>query len=180
MSIVWLTTNFGFTSFNIFLPKLLISKIGTMSTAYQDALFYSIAGIPGSLGGAFLVETILGRKWTMFIFTAMSGGFMFAFALAQDYLEVMAFSCVVSFASQIMYAAVYTYTPEVFPTIVRTSMGGFLSTLAKISGIVAPFTTGLMLDVSKILPLYVSFGFMVVGAMAIALLPIETRGMKLE
>lgn len=90
-----------------------------------------------------------------------------------------------------MYAAVYTYTPEVnnvvselilqvFSTTVRTSGVGLCSMLAKTAGILAPISTGWFLSFSMELPLWSNFGLMVLGAAAMALLPLETKGIILD
>jgi putative MFS transporter len=104
---------------------------------------------------------------------------MFAFALAQKSWQIILLTCCVNAASQVMYAAIYTYTPEVFPSQIRASGVGIASAFAKTSGVVAPFIGGWLLSVSWTFPLFLSFGFMSISAISMALLPIETRGIKL-
>jgi len=177
---IWFTTSFGYTGFNIFLPDLLEKRGLDVSSTYRDALIYAAAGIPGSFAGAYFVETRLGRKWTMAIFTLISGLFMFLFTLARSTIVLISFTSLVNVFAQIMYAAIYTYTPEVFPTAVRTSGVGTAAMFAKASGIIAPSFAGWLLSINLNLPLFVSFGFMAVGSICACLLPIETRGRTLE
>jgi len=180
LSIIWFTINVGFSSFNMFLPVLLTRNGIVIEHAYQDVFIYAAVGIPGSLLGAYLVETKFGRKWTMAIWTAMSGLFMLTFGFSRSHVLFITFSSFVSFSSQIMYAAVYTYTPEVFPTTERSSAVGFVSSLAKIAGLIAPFMTGALIDVFWNLPLFVDCGLMLLGSLAMIFLPMETRGKPLD
>lgn len=69
-----------------------------------------------------------------------------------------------------------SYTPEVFPTNVRGTAVGIASSLGRITGCIAPLLTGFFMDISIVLPLYISAAFLCMTAICMALLPIETRG----
>ena len=48
-------------------------------------------------------------------------------------------------AKQIMYASIYTYTPEVYPTKFRTTAVGICSGISRFAGVLAPILTGIVI-----------------------------------
>ena len=178
---IWFGTVFGFTSINLFLTKLLEKKNITSNHLYRDALLYSAAGIPGSAAGAYLVETRLGRKWTMFGATAITSIALFLFLLVRTETQAVTMSCVVNGCSMIMFAAYYTYTPEVYATHVRGRGVGVASGFSRAAGVTSPLlfagfsAAGLGVD----LPTLICVGFLALSACFMAMLPIRTVGRKL-
>ncbi|KAJ2486883.1 hypothetical protein IWW37_005453 [Coemansia sp. RSA 2050] len=194
---IWAVVAMGFTMFNVFLPKLLETRgseashsLGSMSTSvatgphskqirvYRDSLIYAISGIPGSVVGAWMVDTRLGRIYSMALSTFVSGLALVAFALtAKTHNAALTIisSSVFGFMSTLMFAVIYAYTPEVFHPSVRGTACGMASALGRVSGIVAPLITGLLLGISTVVPLYVSVGLLWIAVGCMVLLPIETR-----
>ncbi|KAJ2726771.1 hypothetical protein GGI07_000282 [Coemansia sp. Benny D115] len=189
---IWAIVAMGFTMFNVFLPKLLESSGNHDSQGetepqgshaiqvrvYRDSLVYAISGIPGSIVGAWLVRTRLGRIYSMALSTFVSGLALVAFAMAAKYgspaLTTVS-SSVFGLMSTMMFAVIYAYTPEVFPAAVRGTACGMASALGRVSGIIAPLVTGLLLEASTTVPLYVSVGLLWAAAVCMVALPIETR-----
>ncbi|KAJ1819865.1 hypothetical protein LPJ60_003534 [Coemansia sp. RSA 2675] len=194
---IWAVVAMGFTMFNVFLPKLLetrgseashsLESMGASAVAgphskqirvYRDSLIYAISGIPGSIVGAWMVDTRLGRIYSMALSTFISGLALVAFALTAKThnaaLTILS-SSVFGFMSTLMFAVIYAYTPEVFHPSVRGTACGMASALGRVSGIVAPLITGLLLGISTVVPLYVSVGLLWIAVGCMVLLPIETR-----
>ncbi|KAJ2058137.1 hypothetical protein GGI17_005217 [Coemansia sp. S146] len=194
---IWAVVAMGFTMFNVFLPKLLETRnneashslvpVSTSLVAgphskqirvYRDSLIYAVSGIPGSIVGAWMVDTRLGRIYSMAISTFISGLALVAFALTAKThnaaLTILS-SSVFGFMSTLMFAVIYAYTPEVFHPSVRGTACGMASALGRVSGIVAPLITGLLLGISTVVPLYVSVGLLWIAAGCMIALPIETR-----
>ncbi|KAJ2471217.1 hypothetical protein GGI02_002412 [Coemansia sp. RSA 2322] len=193
---IWAIVAMGFTMFNVFLPKLLETRhseapqpLEPASVAltgshakqirvYRDALIYAVSGIPGSIVGAWLVDTRLGRIYSMALSTFISGLALVAFALtAKTHNAAMTIlsSSMFGFMSTLMFAVIYAYTPEVFHPSVRGTACGMASALGRVSGIVAPLITGLLLGISTTVPLYVSVGLLGIASGCMIALPIETR-----
>ncbi|KAJ2159702.1 hypothetical protein GGF46_002827 [Coemansia sp. RSA 552] len=194
--LIWGVVAMGFTMFNVFLPKLLESHgsggssesdpkeaatTGSHSkqvAVYRDSLIYAVSGVPGSILGAWLVDTRLGRIYSMVLSTSVSGlaliGFAFAAKAHISVLTVVA-SSVFGLTSTLMFAVIYAYTPEVFHPSVRGTACGMASAIGRVAGIVAPLITGLLLEVSVTVPLYVSVALLWAAAGLMFILPIETR-----
>ncbi|KAJ2383189.1 hypothetical protein GGI23_007201, partial [Coemansia sp. RSA 2559] len=137
---IWATVAMGFTMFNVFLPKLLETHSGgpgsqqhnpqTAATephskqtrVYRDALIYAVSGVPGSIIGSWMVNTRLGRIYSMALSTFVSGLALIAFAFsakAHSSALTIASSSVFGLTSTLMFAVIYAYTPEVFYPAVR-------------------------------------------------------------
>ncbi|KAJ2306199.1 hypothetical protein IWW55_001565 [Coemansia sp. RSA 2706] len=178
---IWGVVALGFTMFNVFLPKFLETHKAagqTQVAVYRDALVYAVSGVPGSLLGAWLVDTRLGRVYSMVLATAVSGlaliGFAFA-ARAQIPALTIAASSVFGLTSTLMFAVIYAYTPEVFRPAVRGTACGMASAIGRVAGIVAPLITGALLELSTTVPMYVSVALLWAAAGCMFVLPIETR-----
>ncbi|GAB5357443.1 hypothetical protein AAMO2058_000375200 [Amorphochlora amoebiformis] len=179
---IWFFSTYGFTGFNLFLTKLLEAKGIHAGNLYRDAFIYTSVGIPGSLLGSYLVDTRLGRKWTMVIFTAATSVFLLFFYLVNNENQVILVSCFVNVCSMIMFAAYYTYTPEVYKTSVRGRGVGIASGLSRLAGFLAPLVNSGLLAVSDgiTLPMMVNFGAMVISTVFMVSLPIQTKGRALD
>ena len=93
---IWTIFTLAYTMVNIFLPKYLSDRSGkaiadasssdadsrrqNMESVMQEFLFYSLASLPGSLMGAYLIETSLGRIKSMAISTALLALALLTFA----------------------------------------------------------------------------------------------------
>lgn len=169
-----------------FLPKFLIS-VPSFFSPQADYVIISFAGIPGSVAAMYAVDTSLGRKGTMVISTVSTLISLLAFVLFStntagvDNHSATAFILLVanmaaSFASNIMWGVLYSFTPEAFPTPVRATAYGIASSFSKMAGIFAPLATGIFLRWGGIeLPLWVSVGLFGVEAGLMWMLPFDTR-----
>ena len=182
--IIWGLVSLGFTMFNAFLPKMLElhgssnaspSSMGK-SEVYRDTLLYAVSGLPGSVIGAWLVDTFLGRRYSMALATFSSCGCLLAFSWARTSLATVISSSTFGLVTSLMYAIIYAYTPEVFHAAVRGTGCGVASALSRIAGIIAPLIAGPLVQWSLNGTLYTSIGILCVSGICMTLLPIETRG----
>ncbi|GAA6010975.1 hypothetical protein JCM11491_005893 [Sporobolomyces phaffii] len=180
---IWTLASAGYTMFNVFLPKFLEQKLGegkgggangSADDALKDYVLYTVSGLPGSIVGAYLVETSFGRTLTLAYSTLATslGTFIFVFVSGQT--SVILSSMLVSFAATLMYAVIYSLTPEIFPTTLRGTAGGIASALSRLAGIVSPLVTGFLLSISISLPLVLSAAcFLATAACAWSLRGVE-------
>ncbi|GAA5825942.1 hypothetical protein JCM11251_000062 [Rhodosporidiobolus azoricus] len=161
---VWGLASAGYTIFNVFLPKFLETKLAasepagekSMERTLWDYVLYTLSGLPGSLLGAYLVETSWGRAKTLAISTLATSTGTFIFVFVTGGTGVVLSSMAVSLAATVMYAVIYGMTPELFPTSTRGTACGLASALSRLSGIVAPLFTGILLSINIQLPLFIS------------------------
>eukprot|EP00808_Paulinella_micropora_P011239 g61668.t1 len=184
---VWFSANFGFTSINLFFP-LLLKRMAkeqaqdiTIADVYGDALLYAAAGVPGSMVGAYLVDSRLGRKWTMFYATALSASFLLLITqFAHTPTSFLYWNALFNASSMVMYAVLYTYTPEVYPTPVRAGGSGLASAMGRLASIIAPYVAMLLQQRSSTAAVSGASVAMCFSALATAMLPLETRGLPLD
>ncbi|SJX60238.1 uncharacterized protein SRS1_11552 [Sporisorium reilianum f. sp. reilianum] len=185
--IIWGGMSYGFTTFNVLLPKLLEQRYdapekatvvpgepddASIQRALVDILVYSLSSLPGSLISAYMVETRLGRIGTMVSSTALMAAAVLLFSLTYWRSSLT----LVSVSSSISYAAIYGYTPEVMAPTIRATACGTASAISRVAGIVAPLLAGWAFSLSPAVPLFMATSVLVIVTLAMAMLPIETRG----
>jgi len=104
-----------------------------------------------------------------------SGACAWLFALAVTPFAVVASAILLSFFALGAWGALYAYTPEAYPTIIRTTGIGAASGMTRIAGAIAPSIGALVAGGSLSLPLAVfAIAYAVAGFAALAL-PSETK-----
>lgn len=141
--LVWAFIGLGYPLFNAFLPYLQAirgAKFGDGSTyiTYRNSLIIAVLGVPGALiGGAMVEIPRFGRRGTLAVSTILTGVFLYAFTTAVTSNELLGWSCAYNFFSNIMYAVLYAYTPEIFPTKDRGTGNALTATSNRVFGIMA-------------------------------------------
>jgi sugar phosphate permease len=112
----------------------------------------------------------------MAIATLITGILLFCFTASTDSNVVLVCTCLEAFFQNIMYGVLYAYTPEVFPAPNRGTGTGIASCLNRIAGLCAPLVAIYGGTSSATAPIYASGGLILAAFVAMAFLPIETRG----
>lgn len=112
----------------------------------------------------------------MLISTLLSGIFLFLFTLKTTDEYQLAFSSLESFFQNMMYGVLYAYTPEVFPAPNRGTGTGVASLLNRVAGLCAPIIATNTVAGDPRVPVWVAGGLILGAGVAMAGLPIETRG----
>lgn len=179
--IIWAFIGLGFPLYNAFLPylqQLRGVEFGDGSTyiTYRNNLIISVLGVPGALLGGLLVEVPrFGRKGALALSTALTGVFLFASTTAVTSNALLGWNCAYTFMSNVMYAVLYAYTPEIFPTKDRGTGNALTATANRVFGIMAPIVA-IYANLETAAPVYVSGAlFIAAGVLALAL-PFESRG----
>lgn len=178
---IWSLVSVGYAMFNGFLPTFLKNSGGSGvqlddNTTYRNALISSLCGAPGSIAAMFLVETRLGRIWTMSLATLGTALSLYLLSLNPNPTYQIVVTCFESFMQNAMYGVLYAYSPEVFRTEYRGTAVGIASALARIFGTVAPIITGALIEIKLEYALYVSSGLFLAAFLCMVFLPVETRG----
>jgi MFS family permease len=86
------------------------------------------------------------EKGTLAISTVATGVFLYASTTAVTSAALLGWQCAFNFFSNIMYAVLYGYTPEIFPTKDRGTGNALTAIANRIFGIMAVcFPTGYVL-----------------------------------
>jgi MFS family permease len=179
--LIWAFIGLGFPLYNAFLPFIQESrgaKFGDGSTylTYRNSLIIAVLGVPGAIIGGALVELPhVGRKGTLASSTVLTGVFLFASTTATTSPALLGWNCAYNFFSNIMYAVLYAYTPEVFPTKDRGTGNALAATANRIFGIMAPIIA-IKANLQTSAPVYTSGALFIVAGLLVLLLPFESRG----
>jgi len=188
---VWFSMSLAYTMFNVYLPKLLETRLGRMgadgpvstkasspSSALIDSLWdvviYSIGGCPGAILGAYLVESSLGRRWSLAASTFITAFFCVIFVRVGGPLALKASTVGISLSASTMWAILYGWTPEIFGTNVRGTACGIASALSRIGGMIAPILGGRLLAIDVSVPVYASVVTFFIAGFCVVL--IKERG----
>lgn len=133
-------------------------------------------GVPGALIGGVLVEQPrIGRKGALSLSTALTGVFLYLSTTARDSDALLGWNCAYNFTSNVMYAVLYAFTPEVFPTKDRGTGNALTATANRVFGIMAP-VVAMFADLDTAAPVYTSGALFIVAAALVLTLPFESRG----
>ena len=179
--IVWGFIGLAFPLYNAFLPFIQAQKgaqFGDGSTyiTYRNSLIIAVLGVPGALAGGLLVELPrFGRKGALSTATALTGVFLYASTTALTSNALLGWNCAFSFMSNVMYAVLYAYTPEVFPTKDRGTGNALTASANRIFGIMAPIIA-IAANLETSAPVYTSGALFIVAGLLVVCLPFESRG----
>jgi len=181
MMTIWAFIGLGYPLYNSFLPYIQATRgldFGDGSTylTYRDSLIIAAVGVPGAFVGALLVEQPkLGRKGTLSLATVLTGAFLYASTTAVNSNALLGWNCAYSFTSNIMYAVLYSFTPELFPTPQRGTGNALSATCNRVFGIMAPLVA-IFADLNTAVPVYISGGLFIAAGLLVLFLPFESRG----
>jgi putative MFS transporter len=143
-------------------------------SSYGYVFFLVAVQMPGYFSAAWLVEK-WGRRPTLSIYLGASALATFAWAVVESATAVFVAAAFMSFFTLGAFAVLYTYTPETYPTTLRTTGMGSASGWARVGGFVAPYVGGLLIDASLVLALGVFALAFLLNAGVIALFAHETK-----
>ncbi|KAL1606874.1 hypothetical protein SLS59_002572 [Nothophoma quercina] len=181
ITLVWAFIGLGFPLYNAFLPFIQATRgvdFGDGSTyiTYRNSLIIAVLGVPGCLLGGLLVETPrVGRKGTLAASTVLTGVFLFCSTTALNSDALLGWNCAYNFMSNIMYAVLYAYTPEIFATKDRGTGNAITASANRVFGIMAPIVA-MFANLETSAPVYVSGALFIAAGVLVLLLPFESRG----
>ena len=140
--------------------------------------------------GAYLIESSFGRRWSLAGSTFLTALFCVVFVKVDGPFLLKSSTVGVSLASTVMWAILYGWTPEIFPTHMRGSACGIASALSRVcvvlprssdglglmlrfvfrGGMIAPILGGQLLAIDVSFPVYASVVTFVVAGICVLFL----------
>ncbi|KAK5057508.1 hypothetical protein LTR84_011508 [Exophiala bonariae] len=179
--LIWAFIGLGYPLYNAYLPYLQAirgAEFGDGSTyiTYRNSAIIAVLGIPGALlGGAMVEIKSFGRKGTLALSTVLTGVFLYCSTTAKTSDALLGWNCAYNFTSNIMYAVLYAYTPEVFPTKDRGTGNALAATANRVFGIMAPIIA-MFANLETVAPVYTSGALFIAAGIAVVALPFESQG----
>ncbi|KAF7563734.1 hypothetical protein G7046_g387 [Stylonectria norvegica] len=179
--LIWAFIGLGYPLYNAFLPYIQATRgadFGDGSTylTYRNSLIIAVLGVPGALLGGYLVELPrFGRKGTLSVSTVATGVFLYCSTTALNSESLLGWNCAFSFCSNVMYAVLYGFTPELFPTPQRGTGNALSATCNRIFGIMAPIIA-MFANLQTSAPVYTSGALFIAAGLLVLAMPFESRG----
>ncbi|TDD90910.1 MFS transporter [Saccharopolyspora karakumensis] len=178
--LIWFVITFSYYGFFTWIPTLLVQQGITVTKSFEFSIIIYLAQVPGYFSAAWLGER-LDRKNTIALYLA--GAAVSAFWMSQmtDPVLITTSAAVLSFFLNGTYAAVYSYTPEVFPTWIRASGTGLSSAFGRVGSILAPSVIGLSAASLGFAGVFgLTTAVLAVGVVCTLLFGLSTAGRSLE
>jgi putative MFS transporter len=181
---LWFFALLGYYGLTTWLSALLQQAGFAVTASVLYTILISLAGIPGFVTAAWLVE-VLGRKPTCIVTLTGSACMAYLYGRVAGQggtpAEFVPFGLGMQFFMFGMWSVLYAYTPELYPTRCRGTGVGFASSIGRVGSLIGPYLFGLILPVTGQLGLFaIGAGCFVLAAAAVWLLGVETKGKLLE
>lgn len=178
--ILWFCVVFSYYGMFLWLPSVVILKGFDLVKSFEYVLIMTLAQLPGYFTAAWLIERV-GRKFVLITYllgTAISAYF---FGIAGSALQLVIAGMFLSFFNLGAWGALYAYTPEQYPTLVRATGSGMAAGVGRIGGILGPLMVGYMVSFhfSPNIIFNIFCLVIVIGVIAVALLGKETKQIEL-
>jgi putative MFS transporter len=181
---LWFFALLGYYGLTTWLGALLQQAGFAVTKSVFYTIVISLAGIPGFLVAAWLVEA-WGRKPTCIAMLLGSGCMAYLYGKAAvaggSPTVFVPLGLGMQFCMFGMWSVLYAYTPELYPTRARATGGGFASSLGRVGSLIGPYVVGVILPIAGQLGVFaLGAGCFVVAAAVVWLLGVETKGQLLE
>jgi putative MFS transporter len=143
--VVWVAQTLGFHGFTAWIPTLLVAKGFSLVRSLTWSSAISIGTIPGALIAA-LVSDRWERKWSIPIVALLIAAFGLLYGLSSTAVTIVVFGFLVEMCLRLFASLLYSYTPECFPTAVRSSGAGLTYGVGRLANIVGPLVIAFLFN----------------------------------
>ncbi|KAF8754126.1 Sugar transporter [Rhizoctonia solani] len=144
---------------------------GSVYITYRNNVIIGLVALPAAPFGCVAIPTYAGTSLTDLIGTVSS--IDRCISLFEYYSTN--FKCPARVELWVMWAALYTVTPELFPTKARGTGNGLASSANRVFGVMSPIIA-LYADLTTEIPIFVSGALFIFAGIVALLLPFESRG----
>ncbi|MFE5318860.1 MFS transporter [Paenibacillus sp. NPDC056579] len=179
--ILWFTVVFSYYGMFLWLPTVMVLKGFGLVKSFQYVLIMTLAQLPGYFTAAYLIERY-GRKFVLVTYLLLTAVSAIWFGTASTDSMLIAAGISLSFFNLGAWGGMYAYTPELYPTSVRSTGVGLAASFGRIGGIIGPFLVGMLVAWgTPVTSIFIVFFFaIVIGALAVMFYGKETKGIELE
>ncbi|WP_068618882.1 MFS transporter [Paenibacillus tuaregi] len=179
--ILWFTVVLSYYGMFLWLPNMMVLKGFSLIRSFGYVLIMTLAQLPGYFTAAYFIEKF-GRKFvlvTYLVCTALSAVW---FGYASSEGNLLAAGICLSFFNLGAWGGLYAYSPELYPTRIRTTGVGLATSVGRIGGVIGPLLVGSWVGAGTSISTIFVFFFVaiLVGAAGVLFLGKETKGLELQ
>ncbi|KAL9656232.1 hypothetical protein ABK040_007847 [Willaertia magna] len=177
--ILWWCGSLAYYGVYILTPKYFSTTVGNkQETDYGQILLVSAAELPGLLFAYAFINSF-GRKRAISITFLTCGLFLVCLIIPTERWLLTIFAICARAGIMGATCALWVYTPETFPTSVRSLGTGISSCCARIAGMITPLIANVLIEVNINLPVLIYSGSCLLAFVLTHILPYETAGKSL-
>ena len=147
--LVWVFQTLGFYGFVAWVPTLLVKHGFSVVHSLTFTSVIAVCNPLGAILASYLVERFE-RRWFITVDGILIAAFGLGFGLSFEPAAILVFGALVMLSIQAMAVGLYTYTPEMFPTDVRSTGMGLTYGVGRLANVLGPFVVS---------ALFVTYGY---------------------
>ncbi|GCF76521.1 MFS transporter [Bacillus cereus] len=178
--ILWFCVVFSYYGMFLWLPSVMVLKGFSLIKSFQYVLIMTLAQLPGYFTAAWFIER-LGRKFVLVTYLIGTACGAYVFGIADSLTALIVAGMLLSFFNLGAWGALYAYTPEQYPTVIRGTGAGMAAAFGRIGGILGPLLVGYLVASQASLSLIFTIFCVsiLIGALAVIILGKETKQQEL-
>ena len=179
--ILWFTVVLSYYGMFLWLPSVMVGKGFDLISSFKYVLIMTLAQLPGYFTAAWFIEKY-GRKFVLVTYLLGTAASAYVFGGAETVTTLLVSGMFLSFFNLGAWGALYAYTPEQYPAIIRGTGAGMAASIGRVGGIIGPLVVGTLLakgyDISIVFTIFCAV--IIVGVLAVIFLGKETKQTELE
>lgn len=179
--VLWFAVVFSYYGMFLWLPSVMVGKGFSLISSFKYVLIMTLAQLPGYFTAAWFIEK-LGRKFVLITYLIGTAASAFVFGNADSVTVLLVSGMFLSFFNLGAWGALYAYTPEQYPAIIRGTGAGMAAAVGRIGGVFGPLLVGSLLtkgyDIGYIFTIFCIA--ILIGAASVLFLGKETKQTELE
>ncbi|WP_340647844.1 MFS transporter [Pseudoxanthomonas winnipegensis] len=177
---VWFSIGFTYYAYFTWLPSLLVASGQDLKRSFAFSLLIYAAQVPGYFSAAYFNDRF-GRRSVVSTYLGLAACMALVMAVGSVEWQIIAAAAFLSLFMNGAYAGLYAYTPEVFPTRIRATGQGLAIAVSRVGAAISPIVVGFVYPLGGFAVVFgLSTAVLAVGALAIGLYGVQTRGRTLE
>lgn len=179
--ILWFAVVFSYYGMFLWLPSVMVGKGFDLISSFKYVLIMTLAQLPGYFTAAWFIEKF-GRKFVLVTYLIGTAASAAVFGNAETISVILISGMFLSFFNLGAWGALYAYTPEQYPAIVRGTGAGMAAAVGRVGGIFGPLLVGSLLGKGYGYgPIFTIFCIAIlIGVTAVIFLGKETKQTELQ
>ncbi len=128
--ILWFSVVFSYYGMFLWLPSVMVLKGFSLIKSFQYVLIMTLAQLPGYFTAAWFIER-LGRKFVLVTYLIGTACSAYLFGVAESLTVLIVAGMLLSFFNLGAWGALYAYTPEQYPTVIRGTGAGMAAAFGR-------------------------------------------------